>query len=371
MKAAFPPVPGTLPDWNRTFKARTAQAAAAREAPACAAIGYGAARESGCSHSPGCSHRDKSTAEGSGQEVGGKVATRPARARPAQAAASRPPRARHNPLPREGSSSGDTPLPSLCPEPAACVGVTDPPPDPPTPPPPSLNFYLHLRALVSPASLRRRPGAEREPEPPLPPPPAGGKRGKGDEHPGVDSPAPRRHQEQPGAAEGSGGAEGAAGPVPAERWGEGRRDGAEAGRRQRLPLGLSTLPPPHRGTAELRAASLSHTHTHTLTPRTLRGEEPGLALPPPLRGGCAQPINPAAPGLPAAVPPGGAASPPHGGSGRWRPLGARGGRTPFRRTALPATPRRRLSPAPPPPVEGLVRSILLQSSPLVGSGRGR
>lgn len=102
---------------------------------------------------------------------------RRAATRPGGSSAGQPP-------PRGGLLVGDTPLPSrwVC----GC-----PPPRPP------LNFYLHLRALVSPASLRRRPGAEKEPEPLPPPPPAGGKRGEGDEHPGADSPAPRRHQSRP------------------------------------------------------------------------------------------------------------------------------------------------------------------------------
>lgn len=106
------------------------------------------------------------------------------------------------------------------------------------------------------------------------------------------------------------------------------RRGGKAGRRQ-LPLGL-------------RARCRSHTP---------RGEEPGgrtEARPPPAR---------AAPGSPA-VPPAGAASSPLGGSGS---PGARS------RTALPATPRR----SPLPPAERLVRSVLLQSSPLVSGGRGR
>lgn len=58
------------------------------------------------------------------------------------------------------------------------LGGVRPFPLPPTSAVPSSRFYLHLRARVSPASLRRRPGAEREPEPL--PPPAGGKRGEGD-----------------------------------------------------------------------------------------------------------------------------------------------------------------------------------------------
>lgn len=108
-----------------------------------------------------------------------------------------------------------------------------------------------------------------------------------------------------------GGESGWRGSRRALRGGEGGRDGAGAGRwRRLLPLGL-----PHTHGA-VRAAS----HTHT--PHTLRGEGPGLALPPPLRGGCARPINPAAPGLPAAVPPGGAASRRRGRSGRRLPLGS-------------------------------------------------
>jgi len=117
---------------------------------------------------------DKGTAGGPGRL--GEAATRPAKARPG------PARAQRNPLPGAGFPPG-TPrsLPSAQTPPG--VGV-----------PPPLNFYLHLRALVSPASLRRRPGAEREPEPL---PPAGGKRGEGDEHPGAGSPAPRRHRSSP------------------------------------------------------------------------------------------------------------------------------------------------------------------------------
>lgn len=137
----------------------------------------------------------------------------------------------------------------------------------PRPPAAAVDFYLHLRALVSPASLRRRPGAAREPEPL--PPPAGGKRGEADEHPGADSAAPRRHRV------GSGGAE--------------RAEGREGGTAAAAPRPPHTLPLAHTaggGTGRRNRGSPSR------SPRT-----PGLP-----------------PGSPA-VPPAGAASSPLGGSG--------------------------------------------------------
>lgn len=257
---------------------------------------------------------------GEGKAREGKVATRPARTRPARAAAPRPARARRNPLPAAGSSSGIPRSPPPAQTPAGRAGVHRPAPPPPRAPL-SLNFYLHLRALVSPASLRRRPGAEREPEPPLPPPPppAGGKRGEGDEHPGADSPAPRRHRNSPARRRGVAALRGrlARFPPSAEekrgrrdgRWGRATAAAAAAApsashtRTSRCGLPLTHPPPPPH-------------HTH---PTRTEGGGTGTRPSSPFRGGCAQPINPAAPGVPAAVPPGGRRLSP---ARRQRPLAA-------------------------------------------------
>lgn len=160
--------------------------------------------------------------------------------------------------------------------------------DPPRPAPP-LEFYLHLRVLVSPASLRRRPVAEREPEPlPPPPPPAGGKRGEGDEHPGADSAAPRRHRKSPARRRGVAARRGRLARFPPSAAG---REGGTALR----PGGGGCPSASHTGTARFSAASYTH-------PAHTEGGGTGTRPWSPPRGGCAQPINPAAPGLPAAGP---------------------------------------------------------------------
>lgn len=243
-------------------------------------------------------HRDKSTAAGSGWLRGRRGCDPP-----------RKDTARARRIPRSPPGIPRSPAPARTP-PTAWVS-----PARPRPPAAAVDFYLHLRALVSPASLRRRPGAAREPEPL--PPPAGGNREEGDEHPGADSPAPRRHRA------GSGGAE--------------RAEGREGGTAAAAPRPPHTLP-----------------LTHTAGGRN-RGEEPRLALPQPMKPLVKPRVKPQAP-RPCLL-----RAPPLPRSAGAAP------RAPVRRTALPATPRR----SPLPPAERLVRSVLLQSSPLVSGGRGR